>query len=62
MIEPRLRAGLERVRDKHEIVGDVRGTGAFFALEFVSDREARDAAGAVARDVARADAGAVRRA
>jgi taurine--2-oxoglutarate transaminase len=40
-IEPRLRAGLERVRDKHEIVGDVRGAGAFFALEFVSDRAAR---------------------
>ncbi len=26
---------------KHEIVGDVRGVGAFFALEFVSDRAAR---------------------
>jgi taurine--2-oxoglutarate transaminase len=40
-IEPRLRAGLERVRDKHEIVGEVRGIGAFFALEFVSDRKTR---------------------
>jgi taurine--2-oxoglutarate transaminase len=40
-IEPRLRAGLERVRDEHEIVGEVRGVGAFFALEFVSDRAAR---------------------
>jgi taurine--2-oxoglutarate transaminase len=40
-IETRLRAGLERVRDAHEIVGEVRGTGAFFALEFVSDREKR---------------------
>jgi taurine--2-oxoglutarate transaminase len=40
-IEPRLRAGLERVRDKHEIVGEVRGVGAFFALEFVSDRTTR---------------------
>jgi taurine---2-oxoglutarate transaminase len=40
-IEPRLRAGLERVRDKHEIVGEVRGVGAFFALEFVSDRKTR---------------------
>jgi taurine---2-oxoglutarate transaminase len=40
-VEPRLRAGLERVRDKHEIVGEVRGTGAFFALEFVSDRTTR---------------------
>jgi taurine--2-oxoglutarate transaminase len=40
-IEPRLRAGLERVRDNREIVGDVRGAGAFFALEFVSDRTTR---------------------
>jgi len=40
-IEPRLRAGLERLREKHEIVGEVRGIGAFFALEFVSDRTTR---------------------
>jgi taurine--2-oxoglutarate transaminase len=42
VIEPRLRAGLERVRDRHEIVGEVRGVGAFFALEFVSDRATRE--------------------
>ncbi|HEX3462477.1 MAG TPA: aminotransferase class III-fold pyridoxal phosphate-dependent enzyme [Candidatus Elarobacter sp.] len=42
IIEPRLRAGLERIRDKHEIVGDVRGVGAFFALEFVRDRATRE--------------------
>jgi taurine--2-oxoglutarate transaminase len=41
-IEPRLRAGLERVRDAHEIVGEVRGVGAFFALEFVKDRATRE--------------------
>jgi taurine--2-oxoglutarate transaminase len=41
-IEPRLRAGLEHVRDKHEIVGEVRGVGAFFALEFVANRETRE--------------------
>jgi taurine--2-oxoglutarate transaminase len=41
VIEPRLRAGLERVRERHPLVGDVRGTGAFFGLEFVSDREQR---------------------
>jgi taurine---2-oxoglutarate transaminase len=40
-IEPRLRAGLERLLDRHEIVGEVRGVGAFFAVEFVSDRDAR---------------------
>ncbi|HEY0614143.1 MAG TPA: aminotransferase class III-fold pyridoxal phosphate-dependent enzyme [Candidatus Elarobacter sp.] len=41
-IEQRLRAGLERVRDRHEIVGEVRGAGAFFALEFVRDRATRE--------------------
>jgi taurine--2-oxoglutarate transaminase len=40
-IEPRLRAGLERVRDAHPLVGEVRGVGAFFALEFVADRTTR---------------------
>ncbi len=41
-IESRLRAGLEGVRDRHEIVGEVRGVGAFFALEFVKDRTTRE--------------------
>jgi taurine--2-oxoglutarate transaminase len=40
-IETRLRAGLDGVRARHEIVGEARGVGAFFALEFVSDRAAR---------------------
>ncbi len=39
--EPRLRAGLEGVRERHPIVGEVRGVGLFFALEFVADRETR---------------------
>lgn len=41
-IEPRMRAGLERIRDKYEIVGEVRGVGAFFALEFVANRATRE--------------------
>ncbi|HEY6236428.1 MAG TPA: aminotransferase class III-fold pyridoxal phosphate-dependent enzyme, partial [Candidatus Elarobacter sp.] len=40
-IETRLRAGLEGVRARHDIVGEVRGVGAFFALEFVSERAKR---------------------
>jgi taurine--2-oxoglutarate transaminase len=40
-IEARLRSHLLGLQAKHEILGDVRGAGAFFALEFVSDREAR---------------------
>ncbi len=40
-IEHWLRAKLGKLQAKHETIGDVRGIGAFFALEFVSDREAR---------------------
>ncbi len=40
-IEARLGAGLRALRDAHEIIGDVRGAGAFFAVEFVSDRAKR---------------------
>ena len=36
-----MREKLGGLARKHEIVGDVRGAGAFFALEFVSDREKR---------------------
>jgi taurine--2-oxoglutarate transaminase len=40
-LEPLLRAKLEGIAARHEVVGEVRGLGAFFALEFVSDRAAR---------------------
>ena len=40
-LEPQLRTQLSGLMAKHEILGDVRGSGAFFALEFVSDRQAR---------------------
>ena len=40
-IEGWLRTKLGKIKDKHELVGDVRGIGAFFALEFVSDRAKR---------------------
>jgi taurine--2-oxoglutarate transaminase len=41
VIEGWLRDKLGALRAKHELIGDVRGIGAFFALEFVSDRTAR---------------------
>jgi taurine--2-oxoglutarate transaminase len=41
MIEGWLRTKLGKLKDKHELIGDVRGIGAFFAIEFVSDREKR---------------------
>jgi taurine--2-oxoglutarate transaminase len=40
-IEGWLRTKLGKLREKHELIGDVRGVGAFFALEFVSDRAKR---------------------
>jgi taurine--2-oxoglutarate transaminase len=40
-IEHWLRAKLGKLREKHATIGDVRGIGAFFALEFVSDRAKR---------------------
>ncbi|NIL94743.1 MAG: aminotransferase class III-fold pyridoxal phosphate-dependent enzyme, partial [Woeseiaceae bacterium] len=33
--------GLWKLADKHECVGDVRGTGLFIALDLVTDRETR---------------------
>jgi 4-aminobutyrate aminotransferase-like enzyme/Ser/Thr protein kinase RdoA (MazF antagonist) len=37
----RLEAGLRRLAERHEIVGDVRGLGLFLGIELVLDREAR---------------------
>lgn len=37
-LEPRLRSGLDDIADRHDCVGDVRGTGFFYALEFVRSR------------------------
>lgn len=36
-----LRAGLEELKEKHSIIGDVRGMGLMQALELVEDRESR---------------------
>jgi taurine--2-oxoglutarate transaminase len=40
-LEAPLRAKLEALHAKHPSVGEVRGSGAFFALDFVSDRQTR---------------------
>jgi taurine--2-oxoglutarate transaminase len=40
-LEAVIRTRLEALRERHAVIGDVRGIGAFFALEFVSDRASR---------------------
>ncbi|BCH68258.1 aspartate aminotransferase family protein (plasmid) [Agrobacterium vitis] len=42
----RLMAGLQRMKDKHELIGDVRGRGLMAAVELVSDRSAKTPLGA----------------
>ena len=38
----RLRAGLGRIRRRHPVVGDVRGKGALWGIDFVTDRATRE--------------------
>jgi taurine--2-oxoglutarate transaminase len=37
-----LRPGLEELASRHKIIGDVRGTGVFFALDLVTDRATKE--------------------
>lgn len=42
-IEGWLRGGLANIAEKHRIVGEARGVGAFFVLELVKDRSSKEA-------------------
>src|SRR5690606_35492712 len=41
-LEPVIREGLEALKERHPVIGDVRGVGAFFGVEFVKDRATRE--------------------
>lgn len=47
-------AGLERLMGKHELIGDVRGRGLFFAAELVTDRRSKTPATAETKRVVNA--------
>ncbi|WP_207886825.1 aspartate aminotransferase family protein [Pseudomonas sp. 30_B] len=47
----KLSAGLQRLAERHPIIGDVRGQGLFFAVELVRDRASREPAGLEARRI-----------
>jgi taurine---2-oxoglutarate transaminase len=40
-VEGRLRTGFLRLQQRHALIGEARGVGAFFGLELVADRETR---------------------
>lgn len=44
-------AGLERLKQRHGLIGEVRGKGLFFAVDLVRDRRSREPAGAEAKRV-----------
>ena len=49
-----VQAGLGELRDRHELIGDLRGRGLFFGAELVRDRETLEPATAEARELVNA--------
>ncbi len=41
-LDPLLKAGLTKLQEKHAVIGDVRGIGAFYTIELVKDRDTKE--------------------
>ena len=42
VLDPLLKAGLSALMEKHAVIGDVRGVGAFYTIELVKDRATKE--------------------
>lgn len=49
-----LRKGLAELADRHELIGDIRGSGLFIGVDLVTDRESRAPATSAARNLTNA--------
>ncbi|HET8598864.1 MAG TPA: aminotransferase class III-fold pyridoxal phosphate-dependent enzyme [Segeticoccus sp.] len=48
-----LQGGFHRLAERHPVIGDVQGRGLFLGIPLVNDRQTRDPAGRLARDLVR---------
>jgi alanine-glyoxylate transaminase/(R)-3-amino-2-methylpropionate-pyruvate transaminase len=51
MVGAKLKAALERLHQRHEIIGEVRGRGLMLAMDLVKDRKSKTPATEIAADI-----------